>query len=127
MKVLASTVFLCLCFFAVLAWSMSGDNTYVFAVSACPPWKTKLLEKYAKDIRHACRNDIEIFTRAAMKAFDVPPENIFTLVNQQATYQGLKNGIRQFANHVKEDSRVILLFNFHGDLTGSVPDDTAGG
>lgn len=85
-----------------------------------------MLEKYAKGIRYACRNDIEIFTEAAMKAFDVPPENIFTLLNQQATYQGLKEGISQFANHVPEDSRVIMLFNFHGDLTDAVPDDTTG-
>ncbi len=98
-------------------YAISGENTYVFAASACPPWKTKMLEKYAKDIAYACRNDVELFASSVKKALDIPPENIFTLVDKQATYEGLQEGLIEFAEKVPESSRVIMLFNFHGDLS----------
>jgi len=37
-----------------------------------------------------------------------------------------KKGIREFANHVPKDARVIMFFNFHGDLTDVVHTDTTG-
>jgi hypothetical protein len=108
---------LCLNIITTPLSAIGDENTYVFAVSACPPWKTKLLEKYAKDIAYACRNDVELFTSSVKKALDIPPENIFTLIDKQATYQGLKEGLIEFAEKVPEGSRVIMLFNFHGDLS----------
>ena len=112
-------------FFSILVtplWAISGENTYVFAASACPPWKTKLLEKHAKDIANACKNDVEIFTSNIQKALDVPSENILTLVDEQATYSGLIKALLDFAEKVPKNSRVIMLFNFHGDLSDIAPD-----
>ncbi|MEK6224011.1 MAG: caspase family protein [Thermodesulfobacteriales bacterium] len=114
---LFSLVFLYACLFVQPLWAMSGENTYVFAVSACPPWKTKLLEKYAKDIAYACRNDVELYTSSVKEALDIPPENIFTLIDEQATYEGLQKGLIEFADKVPKGSRVLMLFNFHGDLS----------
>ncbi len=114
---LFSLVFLCACLFVQPLWAMSGENTYVFAVSACPPWKTKLLEKHAKDIAYACRNDVELYTSSVKEALDIPPENIFTLIDEQATYEGLQKGLIEFADKVPKGSSVLMLFNFHGDLT----------
>ena len=114
---------LCLYTFTTPLLAMSGENTYVFAVSACPPWKTKMLEKYAKDVAYACRNDVELFTSSVKEALDIPPENIFTLIDEQATYEGLQNGLSEFADIVPKGSRVLMLFNFHGDLTDINRDD----
>ncbi len=114
---LFSLVFLYACLFVQPLWAMSGENTYVFAVSACPPWKTKLLEKYAKDIAYACRNDVELYTSSLKEALDIPPENIFTLIDEQATYEGLQKGLIEFADKVPKGSRVLMLFNFHGDIS----------
>jgi len=50
------------------------------------------------------------------KALNIPTENIFTLVDEQATYTGLQAGLKEFADKVPEGSRVIMLFNTHGDL-----------
>ena len=97
---LFSLVFLYACLFVQPLWAMSGENTYVFAVSACPPWKTKLLEKYAKDIAYACRNDVELYTSSVKEALDIPPENIFTLIDEQATYEGLQKWLIEFADKV---------------------------
>lgn len=96
--------------------AITGENTYVFAVSACPPWKTKLLEKDIKDVANACRNDVEIFTSSVKKALNIPIRNIFTLVDEKATYAGLQTGLKEFADKVPDGSRVIMLFNTHGDL-----------
>jgi len=111
------TVLLYLCFLAEPLWAISGENTYVFAISACPPWKTKLLEKNAKYIAFACQNDVELFTASVKEALDVQPENIITLLNEQATYEGLKKELKEFAETVPKGSRVIMLFNFHGNLS----------
>jgi len=115
---LFSAALLCLYLFTLPAWSISGGNTYVFAASACPPWKTKLLEKNAKHIALACQNDVELFTSSVKKALNIPSENIFTLVDEQATYDGLQEGLIEFADKVPKGSRVIMLFNFHGELSG---------
>ena len=112
-----ATAVLCLYVSINPLFAVSGDDTYVFAVSACPPWKTKKLEKYAKDVAYACKNDVDVFTSSVQEAFNVPPGNIFTLVDAQATYEGLQEGIKEFARIVPKDSRVFMLFNFHGDLS----------
>ncbi len=114
---LFSAVLLCLYLFTLPAWSISGENTYVFAASACPPWKTKLLEKNAKHIALACQNDVELFTSSVKEALNIPSENIFTLVDEQATYDGLEEELKEFADKVPNGSRVIILFNFHGDIS----------
>lgn len=114
---IVTTIVLCLYLFINPLWAMSGKNTYVFAVSACPPWKTKLLEKDIKDVANACRNDVDIFTSSVKKALNIPTENIFTLVDEQATYDGLQKGLKEFADKVPKGARVIMLFNTHGDLT----------
>lgn len=92
-------------------------------MSACPPWKTKLLEKDLKDVGSACRNDVEIFTSSLRDALDIPPENIFTLVDQDATYEGLQTGLKEFADKVPKGSRVIMLLNTHGELTNINSED----
>ncbi len=114
---LVATVVLCIFIFNETVLAASGDNTYVFAVSACPPWKTKLLEIHAKDVASACKNDVDLFTSSVKKALDIPSENIFTLVDEQATYDGLQEGLKEFSDTVPNGSRVIMLFNFHGDLS----------
>jgi len=123
---LFSAVLLCLYLFTLPAWPISGKNTYVFAVAACPPWKTKLLRKYAKDIAYTCKNDVELFTSSVKEALDIPYENIFTLLNEQATYEGLKKGLNEFAEKVPKGSRVIMLFNFHGELSDIIQADESG-
>ena len=114
---LLSAASLCLCLFIQPLLAITGENTYVFAVSACPPWKTKLLEKRAKDVASACKNDVDIFTTSVKEALGIPSENIFTLVDEQATYEGLKKGLKGLADKVPKGARVIMLFNAHGDLT----------
>ncbi len=114
---LIATVALCIFIFNESVLAASGENTYVFAVSACPPWKTKQLQPHAHDIANACKNDVHVFTSSVKKALNVPSENVFTLVDEQATYQGLKEGLKKLAGTVSEDSRIIMLFNFHGDLS----------
>lgn len=114
---LLSAASLCLCLFIQPLLAITGKNTYVFAVAACPPWKTKLLEKRAKDVASACKNDVDVFTTSVKEALDIPSENIFTLVDEQATYKGLQKGLKGFADKVPKGARVVMLFNIHGDLT----------
>lgn len=126
LKTLSGAALLVFCFSSLVAWPMSGDDTFVFAISACPPWKTKILEKFAHKIGSACRNDIEDFTDTVEKALGVPPAHIYALVDKQATYQGLERGMREFASRIPRDSRVILLLNLHGILISDIPGDTSG-
>lgn len=104
-----------------------GEDTYIFAASACPPWKVKLLEKHARHIADACRNDVRIFTTSVKEALSVPPGNITSLVDEQAAYDGFRQGLSDFSDNVPEDSRVILYLNFHGEISGidqnGEPDD----
>ena len=111
-----SAALLYLCMSVTPLWAVTAENTYVFAVSACPPWKTKLLEKDAPDVANVCRNDVEVFTSSIKKALGIPSANIFTLIDEQATYAGLQDGLYEFAETVPTGSRVIMLLNFHGDL-----------
>lgn len=110
---------LCLNIYADRLFAAGGEDTYVFAASACPPWKTELLEKHAdaKNVANACRNDVQLFTSSVKEALGVPSENILTLVDEQATYDGLQRGLKALANKVPDDSRVILYFNFHGEIS----------
>jgi len=75
--------------FNITAYSLfaaGAEDTYFFAASACPPWKNKLLEKHAKNVANACRNDVQLFTSSVKEGLGVPTENIYTLVDEQATY-----------------------------------------
>jgi len=95
-------------------WAMNGENTYIFAASACPPWKTKQLVKHLRNISSACKNDAHLFTSKVKMALDVPSDNIMTVVDEEATYEGLNKALKKFANIAPENSRVIMYFNFHG-------------
>lgn len=110
---------LCLNIYADTLIAVEGENTYIFAASACPPWKTKLLEKHAdaKNVANACRTDVQLFTSSVKEALGVPSENIYTLVDERATYDNLQRGLSELSNKVPEDSRVILYFNFHGEIS----------
>lgn len=107
----------CLMIIGNSVWATDAENTYIFAASACPPWKTGQLEKHARHIGNACRNDVDLFTSNAKEVLNVKPENIMTIVDKQATFEGLSNGIKKFEDKVTEDSRVIMYFNFHGILS----------
>ncbi len=115
-----------LCLLASPVSSASEDDTFVFAVSACPPWKTKLLEDHAKNIAYACQNNVEVFTTAIKEALDVPPENIFIHVDEQATYSRVEKGLKELADKVPENARVIMLFSFHGNLTDITDTEESG-
>lgn len=117
MRNIASAVILSIYIFGLPVWAIDGDSSYIFAVSACPPWKTAELEEYSKYISQLCHNDVEIFTESVKKTLEIPSKNIFSLLNQQATYEGLKKGLAEFADKVPEGSRAILLFNLHGVLS----------
>jgi hypothetical protein len=120
---------LCLSIYAERLIAAEGETTYIFAASACPPWKTKLLEKHAdaRNVANACRTDVQVFTSSVKESLGVPSENIYTLVDEQATYDGLQRGMSELANKVPDDSRVILYFNFHGEISdinqNDQPDD----
>ena len=77
---------LCLNIYAERLIAAESEDTYIFAASACPPWKTRLLEKHTKNVANACRNDVRLFTSSVKEALGVPSENIYTLVDEQATY-----------------------------------------
>lgn len=110
---------LCLNIYADRLIAAEGENTYIFAASACPPWKTELLEKHsdAKNVANACRNDVQLFTSSVKESLGVPSENIYTLVDEQATYDGLQRGMSELSTKAPEGSRVILYFNFHGEIS----------
>jgi len=107
----------CLMIIGNTVWATDAENTYVFAASACPPWKSRQLEKHAKHIASACKNDVDLFTSKVKEAFNVQSENIMKVVDEQATYDGLRDSIKEFADKVPDVSRVIMYFNFHGILS----------
>jgi len=107
----------CLMIIGNTVWATDGENTYIFVASACPPWKSRQLEKHAKHIASACKNDVDLFTSRVKKAFNVQSESIMTVVDEQATYDGLRDGIKEFADKAPGGSKVILYFNFHGILS----------
>lgn len=94
--------------------AIENKNTYIFAASACPPWKSAQIEKHAEHISSACKNNAHLFVSTIKKAFNVPAENIITIVDEKAAYGGLKEAIKKLADTVPKDSRVIMYFNFHG-------------
>ena len=112
-----TTVSVYLILFSNHIWAIDREDTYIFAASACPPWETATLEKYANKIADACKNDVEVFTSSLKKALDIPNANIVKVLNDQATYDGLKQNLKKFADSVPVHSRVVMLLNFHGALT----------
>lgn len=82
-------------------------NTYVLAIGSCPPWQ---------ELKDVCRNDVDLFISTAIKTIRIPPANIKTVVDSEATYKGVVEGFEWLAGVSSDDSSVIVYYNGHGML-----------
>ena len=99
----------------------NSSNNYVLLISACPTWKTLMTE--------FCQNGVTQLSNILTKRMNLPQDNINIILNENATYQGIKEGFawlkEKTDNH--PNSRAIVYMNLHGgpepiDMFSSKPD-----
>jgi Caspase domain len=89
-------------------------STYVLAIGSCLPWLPQKV----------CRHDVAQFTDAVQELMGVPPGQITTLVDEQATAPRVREAFAKLKGAMPPDSTIIVYYIGHGML---LPDwsDTA--
>jgi len=99
-------------------------ETYLFGAAACPPWKAIPNQpKLTTSMAAACEVDVNLFTDSFKEAMQVKPENITTLLNEKATFQGVTAGMTALAEKAKADDRVVIYVNMHGGKVEALYED----
>jgi hypothetical protein len=81
-------------------------SIYVLAIGACPPWRPIKV----------CRHDVMQFAEAARDLMGVPANQITTLVNEQATADGVRMAIAELRSSMPRGSAVVAYYIGHGML-----------
>jgi hypothetical protein len=90
-------------------------TTHLFAVGACPPWKTApgdpaLTAKWAA----GCRNDIQSLTDGLRRSLSLDDANITALIDEKATYDAVVTGLTELAKKTQPTDRIVIYLNTHG-------------
>ena len=59
-------------------------------------------------------NDANAIKSLLITSFDFPEENIFLIIDEDATLQGIKKAMKELAEKTSENDRVLLYFAGHG-------------
>ncbi|GEM_PF-1166748 len=86
--------------------NIDPKKTYVLAIGCCVPWRGL----------RTCRDTVRLFVEAATARLGIPPENILTVVDEQATYEGVANGFTWLSRKSGPDKTIIVYYNGHGTL-----------
>ena len=85
---------------------LDPEKTYVLAISCCVPWNGP----------RTCRDTVRLFVDAATVRLGIPPENILTVVDERATYEGVANGFKWLSRKSGPDKTIVVYYNGHGAL-----------
>lgn len=93
---------------------ISPENTYMLAIGVCPPWKGEAMGK-------TCKNDVNRMTDVFKNKYGIPEKNIQTVLDKDATYDGVKKGFAWLKSKEKNaaKTRAIIYINLHGTVEGS--------
>jgi hypothetical protein len=80
---------------------------HVLAIGSCPPWRPDFND---------CERDVSLFTEAVRDTIGVPPDQIITLVDEQATAIAVRQTFLQLQTSMAEGSVIIVYYNGHGTL-----------
>lgn len=90
-------------------------ETWIFAAAACPPWKaTHDDNELNAKLQGACEIDVNLIVKGLRDSMTVADDHVITLLNEQATGDGVAKALTQLAKDAKPDDRVILYINTHG-------------
>lgn len=90
------------------AAAISAENTYLLVVSICPPW-----EEMSVTI---CHNNATGIRNSFQERLGIPDENIHSLVNEHATYDGVQASFAWLKKYDRPNARIIIYMNMHGVL-----------
>jgi hypothetical protein len=88
------------------ARSIDPEKTYVLAIGSCVPWKGP----------HTCRATVHLFVEAATARLAIPRENILTVTDREATYDGVVKGFTWLSRKSGPDKTVMVYHNGHGSV-----------
>jgi hypothetical protein len=84
------------------------SSTYLLAVGCCVP--------YFQPDPQVCARGVVNFARLFMEKLEVPHKNTRILVNEQATYEKVTDGLSWLSDVAGPEDTVIFYFNGHGLL-----------
>lgn len=90
------------------AAAISAENTYLLVVSVCPAWEEMSVM--------ICRNNANAIRNSFQDRLGIPDGNIYSLVNEQGTYDGVQAGFSWLKEHDSSNTRIIIYMNTHGKL-----------
>jgi len=83
-------------------------STYILAVGCCVP--------YFRPDPQVCRRGAVSFARLFAERLEVPDKNVRVLVNEQATYENVTEGLSWLSDVAGREDTVIFYYNGHGVL-----------
>jgi hypothetical protein len=83
-------------------------STYILAVGCCVP--------YFQPGPQVCAHGVVSFARMFMERLEVPDQNIRILVNEQATYEKVTEGLSWLSDVAGREDTVIFYYSGHGLL-----------
>ena len=89
-----------------IAGGVDPEMTYVLAIGCCVPWKKP----------QTCSNTVRLFVDAATAQLNIPHKNILTLIDKEATYEGVLRGFKWLSEKSSPDNAVIIYYNGHGAI-----------
>ena len=96
--------------------SIPASDTYVLAIGVCPPWKVGM--------GNYCKHAVTQITEIVQQRMNIPKANIHTVLDAQATYEGVEKGFAWLQAKTNKNSRAIIYINAHG---GPDPDGSGVG
>jgi hypothetical protein len=80
-------------------------SIHVLAIGSCPPWRPKI---------RVCKHDVQQFAEAARDLIGVPPEQITTLANEEATASDVRAAFAKLKELTPQGSTLIVYYVGHG-------------
>ena len=106
-------------FFSPVSLSQEADipKNRLFALGVCPPWKQKADPK-------ACQNAVQAITSTLGTKLRIEQQDIETLLDEQATYQGVVKALERFAQETTASDRVFIYVNVHNGILPEASGDS---
>jgi hypothetical protein len=79
---------------------------YALAIGCCPPWSHKEAD--------SCGEDVGLFLSSWLPSTGMPEDHVRTLLQAQATYEGVQRGFEWLGQVTGPEDVVVLYLNAHG-------------
>lgn len=101
--------------------NVSYAQTYLAAISACPPWKNIPDEaQLSATMLMACQKDVDLIVTGFKNAMTIEDKNIIQLVDKNATYSKVVETLVHYANNLSADDRLVIYVNTHGGIVDGI-------